>query len=397
MEDIQLITPDTIAALLNQEPTAPAVTIYVPTHRGASPPNMTEDEIRLKNLIHKAVGILQNRDDDTSELQQTLCDWLETTVNNREFWEGMTNGLLICARPHSFTLYHLPIDTEEYVAVDTHFHLAPVLALLNSCQEYYVLVVAQQGPALLKGDMYDLRPTNLELPKDLNSALNIDEDNQKSEQQRSVANQPAVKNGANQGGLPFNGRGGAKDPHEEDVAKFLRILDKIVCEHTDKSLPLILVGVERETAEYRSLSKYPHILETTMSGALNARNPHELFDQAWHIIRAEVLAKKSEEAIADYQHMKGANPDRAAGDIAAITQAAEEGRVDKLLIAMIRNTADTARNNRDHVPVITFPPDESAQAFHDIALTVHRQSGSILNFDQSNMPDRAAMLARLRY
>jgi hypothetical protein len=379
------LTKETIRELLDHKPTSPAVTIYIPTHRAATPPNMSEDQIRTKNLIHKAVEIIKNRDDG-SELEKVLCNTLETMLGDRDFWEHQTEGLLICARPGMLRMYHLPIDTEEYVAVSDHFHLAPIFGLIRDPREYYVLVVSQHEPALFKGDAYDIYATDIMLPDSLVDGLNLDELHQKTEQQRS------------NGGSGFNGRGGAKDPAEEDRLRFWRQLDQIISTKLDTKVPLLLAGTDSELAEYRSVSHYPHILSLSKTGSFGGFKPHDLFVAASAIFRKELDEPVEESVIDEYNRAKGQAPDQAAHEIAMIQDAADNGRIDKLLLGNVRYTADTVQDNTNHVPVITFPPEESAQAVQDIAYEVWNSGGAIMNVDSEAMPEPGAlMLATLRY
>lgn len=381
---------EAVTELSRTNPRAPAVTIYLPTHRAATSPHMTEDQIRFKNLMTKAIGIIKNRDDGR-ELEVYLTERLNELLEDRNFWEGQTEGLLLCARPGLFRMFRLPVDTEEYVAVADHFHLAPVFGVLQDMQEYYVLAIAQHAPALFKGDMYDLRPTDVALPETLKAGLNIDEVNAKTEQQAS-----AVGSSMNTGG--YNGRGGARNPAEEDRLRFWRMIDQIVAGKLDGKLPLILAGIESETVEYTGISKYPKLLKGAIHGSFSGAKPHDLFQPAIDIVRQELLNPMHDDVIAEYKRAKGQAPELAARDFAAIADAAEKGRIDKLLLADIRYTTDTVRDNTEPVPVITFPPEESAQAIHDIANQVWNASGRIVDIEAGHMPERGAlMLATLRY
>lgn len=384
---MERLTEDGVKALLAEKPTAPVVTMYVPTHRSATPPHMTEDQIRFKNLIHKAVDIITNREDGR-DVQKQLCDQLEALLDDKNFWEHQTEGMLVCARPGRTTMFHLPIDTEEYVAVDTHYHLAPVFGLLHDAQDYYVLAVAQHAPAFYKGDMYELHPTKLELPKTVEEGLRIDEMNQKSEQQRSA--------GGDTGG--FNGRGGAKNPAEEERQRFWRMLDQLILNKANTTHPLILAGVESEISEYREQSHYPHILQSAITGSFSGANPHDLFAATQEVVRTEIVQKDHEQVVEQFQRLAGQNEERVGRTIAAISDGAQDGRIDTLLIAMIRITTDTIRDDKRAVPVITFPEvEESSQALHDIANTVWSAGGQIVSIEQDAMPDRLAVAAIFRY
>jgi hypothetical protein len=385
------LTRDALIELLNNEQTKPAVTIYTPTHRAATPPNMSEDQIRCKNMIHKALSILKKRHDGR-ELEAELSEQLEAMLADRDFWEHQTEGLLMCARPGQISLYHLPVDTEEYVAVADHFHLAPMFGFLRDMQEYYVLVVAQHEPALFKGDAYDVVATSIKMPETLAEGLNLDEIHQKSEQQRSA--------GSSSGGsASYNGRGGDRDPAEDDRIRFWRLLDQMVCDKVGTKLPLILAGTDSELSEYRSISHYPNIMQLSEGGSFGGFKPHELFATATSILRREVEMPDKLAVIEEYRRAKGQAPDQATKGMAAIKEAAENGRIDKLLVGDIRYTADTVQDGNAHVPLITFPSEEElAQAVQDIAYAVWNTGGSIVNMDSENMPEPGeVLLATLRY
>jgi len=389
--EVEHLDQRAIDDLLGQEPRAPAVTIYLPTHRAATPPHMTEDQIRFKNLMTKAIEILKNRNDGR-QLVRELESQMSSLIEDRGFWENQTEGLLICISPGTTRMFNLPMDTEEYVAVADHFHLAPIFGVLDDMQEYYVLLLAQHSPVLLQGNMYEIKPTAVALPETLETGLNIDEMNQKSEQQASARgsslNQTAT----------FNGRGGAKNPAEAERLRFWRMLDQILLNKVNTKLPLVLAGVESEVVEYRNISHYPKILKSAIHGNFSSTNLHDIFAPAMEVVRKELLNPKHDEIIAEYKRAKGQAPELAARDMAAIADAAEKGRIDKLLVADIRYTTDTVRDNNDAVPVITFPPEESAQALHDIALQVWNSSGKVVDIEQDHMPERGSLvLATLRY
>lgn len=379
-----------IVGLLNEKPKAPAVTIYMPTHRAATSPHMTEDQLRFKNLMNKALELLRNRDDGR-EMSGALQERMNMLLEDRDFWRDQTEGLLLCIRPGTFRMFHLPLDTEEYVAVADHFHLAPVFGVLQDMQEYYVLVVAQHKPRLLQGTMYGLYPTDLKLPETLERGLNIDEVSQSREAQGS-----AVGSSMNAGS--YNGRGGAKNPADAERQRFWRMVDQTVVSKADTRRPLILAGVASELVEYRAISRYPKLLEHGIHGGFNGSVDQELFMPALKIIRKELLNPTHDGVIAEYKRAKGQAPQLAAQGVGAIADAAEMGRVDKLLLADIRYTTDTVRDSNQPQPVLTFPPEESAQAVNDIAYQVWNASGQIIDIETGHMPERGALiLATLRY
>jgi hypothetical protein len=386
---MQNITREAVEKLLSTNESQPAVTIYAPMHTTASPPHITENQIRIKNLINKACTDLE-RTDKTRQFARELHEMLDSLYDDLRFWEEQTPGLLICARPGAIQLFHLPIDTDEYVAVDNDYHLAPVLAILHENQSFYVLTIAQHMPKLFKGDRYGLQASNIQLPESVEAGLNIDETNQKSENQGS-----AVGSSINTGW--FNGRGGARNPQEEDRMRFFRMIDGIVYSSIDRSLPVILAGIDAETVEYRSISKLPKILDNTIGGSFRDAKPDNIFEPAIAIIEKELISPAREAALEEYNRLEGANPDRTARDEKSIVEAADQGRIDKLLAMMGRYTTDSIRDTRAAVAKITFPEPAVSKKLNQLALQVWQMSGTIINLPASQMPHGAPMVARLRY
>jgi hypothetical protein len=385
---MQKITRDSILKLLDQKVTHPAVTIYMPTHRVATSPNVTEDTIRFKNLIHEAVEMIQAESND-KKVAKALCSQLEEKIDDMSFWESRTEGLLICAQPDFLGMYSLPIDTEEYVGVDTQFHLAPLLGMLHDSKEYYVLALAQQNPILYKGDEYGLEMLDIGLPASINEGLNIDEPNQQSEHQRSAG-------GGSLNTSQFNGRGGARDPHDSDRMTYFYQIDRLLNANLERDVPLILAGIDSETVEFKAISKYPSVLQGTIAGNFtNIKMKDGLFEKAYAIVREELVEAGHVEALEEYERLRGMS--RVAGDEKQIIEAANMGRVDTLFVSMIQQTRDTIRDNMETVARLTFPDRDVAKKVNDMAMKVWRMSGKVICLDYARIPKGAPMVATLRY
>lgn len=388
--NMEKITQKAMDELLEMPSQGPVVTIYAPMHKSASPPHMTEDQIRFKNLIHKAMELLPDNDEQATKLSKQLRQHLEKLLEDRRFWEIQNEGLLLCARQGMIRQFQLPLDTEEFVAAADTFYLAPVLGLLTTAPDFYVLAIAQNHPRLYEGDMYNLRPANIELPETLEASLLLDE-NPKDEHS-VAASGPSMHTSA------FNSRGGAHEyKHDTEVSRFFRMADRAITRGDKTGKPLIVAGTHPEVCVYKDISKYPRILSRTISGNYTNIPIEQLYQLAYAIAKDELVEPKRQEAIDTYKRLSGANPRRTASKLADIETAAEQGRVDTLILGMLRFTTDTVRDNRQPVMRITFLPDHIQQAIHRLALTVRYASGRILLADEADMPNRSLMVAVLRY
>jgi hypothetical protein len=384
---MQDLTKAAIAALLTGEEGEPKVTIYAPMHTTATPPHMTENQIRLKNLIHKAAEELRtNYGHDGKKMADMLGAELEKYLNNPLFWESQTEGLLLCAQPNAVQVFHLPIDTEEYVAVDNCYHVAPVLALLNDEQSFYVLAVSQHSPKLFAGSMYGLCDMETDMPSSLEASLGIDERNQKSDHSQALGDD-----------VSFNGRGGVRDPRQDERLRFFRIIDSIACANTERGLPLILAGTDSEIAEYRHISKHHNILPQTVGGSFGGAKAHDLFEPAYTIIHDQLIAGRRRRAVAEYDRLKGTRKERIAEDPLAIAEAAKQGRIDTLLITLRRSTTDTVRDTAKAVERLTFPRAELSALINKTANAVAGASGKIVNLEVGALAGNGSIRAVLRY
>ncbi len=386
---MEALTRDAVEQLTPKKVTSPAVTIYAPMHRSASPPNMSEDQIRLKNLIHKAEHKLQKMPSG-GKLAKALCAKLDELLDDRTFWENQTEGLLVCANPDFIKLFQLPIDTAEHVTVGKYFHLAPVFSLLSDAQSFYTLVLAQHGPKLYKADLYGMTPSGISLPQSLETALGLDENNQKSEQGRSSG-------GGDGKSTSFNGRGGARNSADAERSHFFRMIDKQILENADRTVPLLIAGVESEVSEYKELTKYPHILEESLAGNYVDVSEPKLFDHALQAFRKSVVAHEHDAVLDRYERVHGTNPQLVAADDAAVAQAAQSGRVDTLVVGMSRYTTDSVRDNMKPTTVIEFSSDKEDDLINQTAQMVWSSGGRVVNIESERMPLNVRMHAILRY
>lgn len=389
---LEKLTKQSIERLINSSE-KPAVTIYIPMHTSASPPHVNENQIRLKNLCNRAIEQIEqySNEGNTSQLIRKIKYYMEKARDENSFWQQQTPGLLICANSHSISEFQLPIDTEEYIAVDEQFHLAPVLALLQDAREFYVLTLAQHNPGLYKGDLYGLSTAEINLPSSIEQGLGIDEANRKTENQGSAR-------GLSSDTSWFNGRGGARNPQEEDRMKFFRLIDDAVTSQLDNNLPLILAGTDSEVAEFKAISKYTKLTASHISGNHTETDEKTLFDRAINIIQTDIIEPEHNAALEEFSHLQGANPVKVANDIESIKTAAQQGRIDKLLVSAYKNTTDTVRDTLHSVLRITFPENaDASKLLNSLSLTVWGMSGTVMNLAPEQIPGNRNMVARLRY
>ncbi len=378
------LSTEALGELLHQS-SAPAVSIYLPTHRQATPPHKHEDQTRYKNRLRHVATILHSYDAPNSIIDSLLAR-LEALHTDQEFWQNRLDGLAVFASPKGLWVYDLPLDCEEYSAVDTHFHVAPLLALVQDNLPFLVLALNLQTPRLYQGDMYGLEPvTALTLPHDLISALKIDEFSQRQQHYH-------VKAGGYATGQ--HGGGTVKDTGHEEKLRFLRLVDEAL-RRFDDSKPLILAGATPVIADYRSISSYPHVLEGVIEGDIRDDELVARHEQAWTILSDEYIQQRHQAAVERLAALAGQA--RVTTEPAAILDAAETGRIDTLLVSVSTHTRDTVRDVVSRVKKIIFPAEQHRQFIDQTALLTWYQGGQVLDIEPRLIPVNAPLAAILRY
>lgn len=382
------VTRSSIESLIQQQ-TGTSVSIYLPTHRHPSPPHIQEDQTRFKNLIREARDKWHAKTDTDNS---GVFDALEAKLDNLDFWQQTTEGMAVFISQDRVELYHLPIECEEHVCIGDAYDLTPLYALMTYDQPYYLLALAMHDTKLYHGDMYGLEPVDIEFPTSPEDALNIDEMFNNSNTIRGQEG-GAIGNGAS---AP-HGQGDSSEAGREERLQYFRIIDSTIADakSVDTTCPVLIAGTDSEAGDYRHLSKLPHLIHPYVQGNHTNTPLQELHTLAWPIIQAEVVEKKVTDALEQCNELQGIQ--KASNDIKDITEAANMGRVDTLLISLIRKTNDSVSDTiKAAVPILTFGADED-NLVSQLAHKVFSQGGRILGSPMEMLPNHATVAAIYRY
>jgi hypothetical protein len=375
----------TLQALLNTKRGDVLVSIYMPTHSVPTPPNISEDRRRFKNLRNKVSEIISERPDIKLKQGQAIEKQLDALDEDLEFWENRTFGVAIFVNFTNLTTIDIPVDCDEYIAVDDQFHITPLIGLLDHMIDFAILVVSKKEPMLFFGDIYGLRSASVDLP--------TAQTGRKSVQERVETMH-----------LPPKGKGrqeyyGTNFPLVtlDDVMHFYRTIDTVIQKNMPKDMPLVLAGTETDTCEFRSISSYPNILKGHIESANSATTPHHLAPFAWAFVQKATVQKDHQLQLERFERLSNGK-DRASGELPAIQDAAEKGRVETLIIKLIRTTTDTIRDNLVSAPKIHFPPDEQMAVIEKVAMQTWCNNGAVtLIEDTETTPPNSALGAIFRY
>jgi hypothetical protein len=364
------------------------VSLYLPTHRVTA--HAEQDRIRLKNLLRQAEEQLASLGQRTPQIRDLLQP-AERLYEDGLFWRYQSDGLAIFLTEGWSKHYCLPLSFPELAVVNDHFHLKPLLPLLNGDGRFYVLAISQGGLRLLEGNRNWIAEVNLEgVPRSLAEALKYD-DPEKQLQFHTF--------GQGRGGeraAIFHGHGQAHGEDEKD--RLLRYFQQV--DHGLRDLlreertPLVLAAVEYYLPIYRRANSYPHLVEDVIPGSPNGLRDDELHKRAWAILEPRFKADR-DAAAARYRQFAGTG--RASANLTEVVPAAYQGRVETLFVALGRECWGRYEPETNTVVIHEQRQTDDVDLLDRAAVQAFRTGAAVYAVPAAEVPDQSPLAAVFRF
>lgn len=379
------VTPSVIEKL-SEPQSSPVLSIYIPTHRHPIPPHTQEDQIRFKNALSEAETLLEEDEIDNRGVHANMQVAYEL-LSDLVFWRTTLEGLALFINEQEVQVYHSPIEFEESVTYDDVFDVAPLHMIQAQDVEFHVLVLAMHGSKIYRGDAYGLEEIAINLPKSPEDALDIDE---------LFANSRTVR--SHGGGTAPHGEGDSTEAGEHERLQYFRIIEQRLHDHDlfNDLAPLVVAATDSEAGNFRAVTSLSGLLPHYIPGNHMDTSTQELFAMAWPIIRSETIQKDESEIVERFGEYMGNF--RASVDAHEIEEAAEEGRIETLLVDYIDETYDSVSDTKkDPAPVIRTTVETNREQLRRLIDLVYNQGGKIIGLEHSRMPKAASAAALYRY
>lgn len=361
------------------------VSVYLPTHRGAS--EARQDPVRFKNLLHAAKRRLEERDIKSATIRN-LIQPAEEWVHELDFWRHQADGLAVFLTEESRERLRLPRRFDEHVSVGDHFYLNPLLPLLQGNGRFYLLAVSQHSCRLFSGNRDAIEQLDeATLPHDLRSALGWWRERELN--LHSMQKRPQSRGG--DATAVYHGH--FEDSTKEDLAAYFRRIDAAVHDVVrDEQAPLVFAGVDYLFPIYRDVNTYDELCDQAVTGNPDDARPEALHRQAWEIVRP-LFERRERDVLHEYSDRMSQR--RATSDMSLVLRAARDGLVETLIIPRgveLRGHVDST-GDLD----VRNAPGEDAEDLLDLAARLTLQaSGNVLAVEAEAMPVDATVAALLR-
>lgn len=302
---------------------APVVSVLLPTHRTTDGSDR-QDQIRLRNLLDRAERQLQDRGLRSPEVSDLLAPGRDLQGGGI-FWSYQGEGLALFLAPGWSRVFRVPVPLPELVVVADRCHVTPLLGLLSCDRRFFVLALSQHDSRLLEGSRQSVRAVDLAgVPSSLAEVLAYDD------LEKAQTLHVAARGGAGARAV-FHGHGSGGEVDRVLLERWIRALDGGLADVLrGERAPLVLAGVGYERAMFRTLTRYPHVLDDGIDGNPERLSPAELHERAWRLVEPVAVAERR--AAGERFLAAAGRGEGAAAEVADVVSAADRGRVDTLFV-----------------------------------------------------------------
>ena len=352
-------------------------------------PDPLQTRTRLKNAVDSVEKGLKDTGigDASAAFLTAPIRALAADIEEREEW---SKSIVIFRSPDIFRYFAMRDLEHEFITVGERFQLRPLLGLLSRHQQFYLLALSLKHVRLFhcthhSGEELDWRGL---APQSLQVRMNARQPDHVLDNR--AAGGPSV---GSMKGVVF-GTDTDRERQDEYVMHFFNQVDKALEKIlVDKSIPLILAGVELEIALYRRVNTYPQLMDREIHGSPDGLPARELRERALKTVK-EVFSAPLRKALDWFEQYRGTS--RVASKLDEILKAASEGRVSDLIL---REDAAYLGIWDACAQTILAPRDHSGQEdlLNRAALETVIRKGQAFAVKASEMPNRMDAFAVLRF
>ena len=302
----------------------PCITIVLPGyHPGES---AGSPAVLLSSYIQEAAKELAELRFGKSE-GSNLLKPLERMAKDPTLLSGSHGGRAIFRSPSVFAQFFLTQPACPSLNVGGSFAVRKLAAELIRPPVFHILVLSKANVVLLRCAGFHTQPVKLPqgVPDTLVEALALEPPDHDLEGRSAAGSAPGALHR-----IRF-GTGSGREKEQAHLADYYRLVDRALQTRLrEPEAPLILAGVEEDTAIYLHVSGCREISRKCITGGFDIpREQAAILRQAYSILHADSLERQYKRLLTMKERI---TPSRWSTDPVAILRAAFDGRVDELYL-----------------------------------------------------------------
>jgi hypothetical protein len=331
------------------------------------------DKRRIAALETQLLRLVDpHRDDPEPDKIRKLQNLKPNPVD--AFWQCQGHGLAVLATPGSLRTFRMPYRPKPLAEAADRFHLTPLIRVMTSPQDIYVLALAENNVRLVRA-FVSLPPARIPIP-DLPANA------------EAVAHRASIHERNEKGRL--QGSEGTKVLLHEFAQRVDHALHGVLA---GRATPLLLAADEPLASIYRSVNTHPALLDEVIAGNPSHLSDAQLEDAALPILD-RLYERRLKTAVARFDELK---PRRATTDVSFAAHAVTAGAVDELLVdfdAVIPGIVSEIDGS------VTYAATDEVDTYgvvDEIARRALYTDARVLGARREDLPGGAPLVAILRY
>ncbi len=187
--------------------------------------------------------------------------------------------------------------------------------------------------------------------------------------------------------------GGEKDDRKQEVVRFFQELDRAIHDHLhNKTVPLVLAGVDYLMPIYREVSGHQNLLPEGISGNPDLASSVDLHEKAWEIVRPMIISDR-EKAAERFQDLVGTG--KASAQLDEVVTAAFDGRIDTLFVAETDERWGQFDPANREVRHFDEPRNGAEDLLDFAAVRTFMNGGTVYALEGDRLPEAAGSVAAI--
>lgn len=360
----------------------PCLSLYMPTHRVTA--RKPKDRILFKNLLKEAQECLLARGMRPAEAKNFLAPAIKLQKDT-VFWEYQGNGLAVFLSPHFFEYFLSPLGFDQKVSVSHRFYLKSLLPTLYRGEHFFLLALSKKEAKLFRITRSKIMDVLVE---------DFPEGSSRRSSKKQLQFHTGTQQGVGRRAAMYHGHGGGTEDEKANLIQYCRQIDSaLVGLLSDEQAPLMVSGLDYIISAYRQANTYQYVVEDSLSGNPYSYSLEELQRAACTVMEPHLMRWRGE-ALARFS--RGWEDGKVCTDVAPLLHAAEEGRVEILLVSVDSELFARHDIESGRVDLHTQYQEGDVDILDEAIVRTVLTGGEVYGIEEDEMPKHLPLAALLR-